>query len=111
MKLVILCLLLFAPAVALAEPAPLKVTAKLVELPKQIRPCGVIAHWAVVRYEVISIERGKLDTKELLVVALCPEMLKLGQTRKLALRPAPKNDSFADEFKARAGQRWVRSVE
>lgn len=110
MKLVILCLLLFAPA-ALAESPPLQVTAKVVEMPKKIIRCGVFAYRAVVRYELISVERGTLTTKEILVVELCPEMLETGKTRKLRLRPVTKNDSFADEFKARPGPRWVNTIE
>lgn len=108
MKLVIVCLLLFAPA-ASAEPAPLQVTAKLVEMPKKIIYCGYIAYRAVVRYELISVERGKLTSKEILVVELCPEGRKVGEIRKLRLRPVTPKDSFVDDFKSRAGPRWVHS--
>ena len=108
MKLVVLCLLLFAP-VAAAEPAPLQVTAKLVEKPAKIIACGRIAYKAVVRYEVISVERGSVTGKELLVVELCPEFRKLGETRKLLLRPVNGNDSFADDFKNRPGPRYIRA--
>lgn len=107
MKLVTLgLLLLLAPATASAE--PLHVTAKVVERPKQIILCGRIAYRAVVRYELVSVERGKLATKELLVVELCPEFRKVGETRKLRLRPVTRNDSFVDEFKTRTGPRWVQ---
>jgi hypothetical protein len=111
MKLAILVVALafLGAAPANAEPAPLQITAKVVEMPKKIIFCGVIAYRAVVRYEVISVDRGKLATKEVLVVELCPELLKAGMTRKLRLRPATKRDTYVDEFKDRAGLRWVHS--
>ncbi len=109
MKLVVLCLLLVAPVVVAAEPAPLQVTAKLVEKPAKIIACGRIAYKAVVRYEVISVERGSVTSKELLVVELCPEFRKLGETRKLPLRPVNKHDSFVDDFKRRPGPRYIRA--
>jgi len=109
MKLLVFALLLFAPATVAAEPAPIQVTAKLVEMPKKIILCGRIAYRAVVRYEVITVEKGKITEKEILVVELCPEFRKLGETRKLRLRPVTKNDSFVDDFKARPGPRYVQS--
>jgi hypothetical protein len=70
--------------------------------------CGVRAYRAVVRYEVISVDKGKLTAKEVLVVELCPERLKPGMTRKLRLWPATK-ENYVDEFKDRPGPRWVHS--
>jgi len=112
MKILILALLLFAPATVRADAAPIEVTAKLVEKPKQIALCGVIAWKAVVRYELISVEKGKVSgagsgAKELLVVVTCPEFFKVGETRKLKLWPVGKNDSFDDEFKSRTGPRYI----
>ena len=89
-----------------ADP-PFRVTAKIVEMPKQIIPCGRLAFKAVVRYEVISVDAGSYDKKELLVVELCPEHRKLGEKRTLSLRPATRNDSFVDDFKATVGSRWA----
>ncbi len=110
MKLAILSILLaVSPAVATAEPAPLQVTAKVLEMPKKLRYCGVIAFRAVVRYQVISVDKGAYTGKEIFVVELCPETLKAGQTRKLRLRLPTKNDSFADEFKATPGPRWINT--
>lgn len=110
MKLAILVLLLLSPT-AKAEPAPLQITAKVVEMPKKIIYCGVIAYRAVVRYQVISVERGKLPApaKEVFVVELCPEALKVGQTRKLRLWPVTNKSSFVDDFKAMIGPRWRHS--
>ena len=85
------------------------VTAKIVEMPPRIIACGRIAYKAVVRYEVISVERGSVTGKELLVVELCPEFRKLGETRKLRLRPVTRNDSFVDDFKSRQGPRYILS--
>ncbi len=102
--LLVLCLLL-APAVA--APSPFQVSAKIVALPNQIIACGRIAFKAVVRYEVISVDQGTYDTKQLFVVELCPEHRKLGETRKLKLRPVTRNASFVDDFKATPGSRWA----
>ncbi len=108
MKLLLAILLLFAPAAAkAAPPPPIEVTAKVLELPRNVPHCGIFAWRAVVRYQVISVERGKLDRKDILVVELCPEFRKLGETRKLRLRPATAKDSFIDDFKTRLGPRYV----
>ena len=107
MKLLLAILLLFAPAAASATPPPIQVTAKVLELPRNVPHCGIFAWRAVVRYQVISVERGKLDRKEILVVELCPEFLKRGETRKLRLRSATANDSFINDFKTRLGPRYV----
>lgn len=102
--LLVLCLLL-APVAA--DTTPLHVTAKIVAMPKQIIACGRIAFKAVVRYEVITVDKGTYDKTQLFVVELCPEFRKLGETRNLKLRPVTRNDSFADEFKASPGPRWA----
>jgi hypothetical protein len=106
MKLAFL-LLVMVSLPAAAEPAPLQVTANVVEMPKQIRLCGKIAFRSVVRYEVVSVDKGKLTGKQLLVVETCPEFLEPGETRKLRLWPTTKNDSYSDEFKSMPGPRWV----
>ena len=90
-----------------AQSVGITVTAKLVELPKQIIACGKIAYKAVTRYDVISVDKGAYNGKALFVVELCPEYRKLGETRTLKLRPVTSNDSFADDFKSTAGSRWA----
>lgn len=89
------------------HPVEITVTAKLVELPKKIIACGVLAYKAVTRYRVISVDKGVYEDKELFVVELCPENRKLGETRTLKVRPVTSNDSFADDFKSTAGSRWA----
>jgi hypothetical protein len=103
MRLAILGVLLTTTAAA----EPLHVTAKVVEMPKQLIACGKLAYRAVVRYEVISVDQGSVSGKELFVVELCPEFRKRGEQRTLKLRPVNRNDSFVDDFKATTGQRWV----
>lgn len=88
-------------------PAAFRVTAKIAEMPKQVIACGRVAFKAVVRYQVISVDEGAYDRKELFVVELCPEFRKLGETRTLKLRPVTSDDSFVDDFKATPGSRWA----
>ena len=107
MKLLLTMLLLFAPATARAAPPPIEVTAKVLELPRNVPHCGYLVWRAVVRYQVLSVDRGTLARKEILVVELCPEFLEVGKTRKLRLRPVTAKDSFVDEFKTRLGPRYV----
>jgi hypothetical protein len=104
MKLVVLCLLLLAPR-AFADPVPVEVTVKVVEMPKQVILCGYIAFKAVVRFEVISVDQGSFAPKELLGVYLCPELLKPGTQLRLRL-VKPAKGSYQDDFKARPGTRW-----
>ncbi len=61
----------------------------------------------MIRYEVISVDQGSYDKKQLFVVELCPENRKLGETRTLKLRPVTRNDSFVDDFKSTQGFRAV----
>jgi hypothetical protein len=103
-KVFVLALLLGLSTTARAEPA-LEVTAKVIEMPKKIIYCGILAFRAVVRYQVITVDRGATSAKELFVVELCPESLKVGLTRKLRLRPTRKTDSFFDDFTP--GPRWI----
>lgn len=102
MKLVVLCMLLFAPA-AFAD--PVEVTAKVVELPKNGIRCGVIAFRAVVRYEVISVDKGVFPSKELFAVELCPENLRVGDKKRLRLLNPEKGSH--DELTTKPGTRWA----
>lgn len=102
MKLVLLCMLLFAPA-ALAD--PVEVTAKIVELPKPPH-CGYLMIKAVVRYEVISVDKGIYKPKEVLAIETCPEMLSVGAQRRFTLLRPAKPGSYIDQFVSKPGTRW-----
>ena len=76
----------------------LVVTARVAEI-KGYRACGVVAWRDVVRYEVLSVDSGKYSGKDIFIVETCPEFLKVGQKKKMALVPVPKDDTgFGDKF-------------
>ena len=104
MRLVVLALVLLATP-AFAE--PVEVTAKVVEMPKKMIYCGVIAYRAVVRYEVITVDKGAYTPKEIFAVELCPERLKVGAKRRLRLLKPAVAGNFHDEFQQRPGTRWA----
>lgn len=79
-------ILLSLCASAGAEPsAKLQVTAKVADAPKGPILCGVIQNFAVIRFEVIAVEKGTYDAKDLFVVAGCPEGFKTGWKLRLVL--------------------------
>ncbi len=105
MKLVLICLLLLVVPKAFADSVPVEVTAKIVEMPKKMIYCGYIKFRAVVRYEVITVDKGTFASKELLAVETCPENLRVGMQRRLALKGPAKKGSYVDDIQ-RPGPRW-----
>jgi hypothetical protein len=109
MKLLVLLLLAATPALADPKPAPIEITAKVLEIPKPIYYCGVIAFRTVVRFEVVSVDKGALTAKEVFGIVLCPETLKVGQTKQLVLAPPTKSDQgYVDKFPKTAPRYVVR---
>jgi hypothetical protein len=107
MKLLVVLCLLAGPAAADPKPARVEITAKVLEIPKPIYYCGVIAYRTVVRFEVISVDKGTLADKQVFAVVLCPETIKVGQTRKLILERETKSDQgYVDKF-PKTSPRWV----
>lgn len=85
--------------------ADVEVTAKIVELPKTPH-CGYLMIKAVVRYEVISVDKGTYKPKEVLAIETCPEMLAVGVRRRFTLLGPAKPGTYIDQFKTRPGTRW-----
>lgn len=83
----------------------LEVTVKVAEIPKPIYYCGVIAFRTVVRFEVISVDKGTWADKDVYAVQLCPEVLKVGQKLHLVLEKPTGDQGYVDKFPA--GPRWV----
>jgi hypothetical protein len=98
--------LLLASTSAVADPKP-EVTAKVVEMPKSIIRCGVIAFQAVVHYRVISVDKGSYASKDVFAIELCPENLKVGDKRRLRLLNPVTTGNVHDEFKTTPGTRWA----
>ncbi len=103
MKALALCL--WFASTAVADPVPVEVTAKIVEMPKPTPHCGYFMFKSVVRYEVISVDKGVYQPTEVLAVESCPETLSLGMQRRMTLL-GPAKGSYLDDFKKRPGTRW-----
>jgi hypothetical protein len=108
MRTVILLTLL-----ALARPAAadIVVTAKIVELPKTVGACGVMEIRAVIRYEVVKLEKGTLDDKQLHVIVSCPEFYKVGTQHRLHLGPPPASGTYIDTFGGTAPRYRATKIE
>ncbi len=112
MRLAIVLVLAFAHA-AVAAPERLEITAKVLEIPPPVMHCGVIAVREVVRFEVLSVSKfdgasPQFQAKEIFVVMLCPETLKVGQKATLILEhPTKSDDSYVDKF-PKTAPRWVQ---
>lgn len=112
MRLAIVLVLAFAHT-AVAAPQRLELTAKVLEIPPPVMLCGVIAFREVVRFEVLSVIKfdgasPKFGAKEVFVVMLCPETLKVGQKATLILEhPTKSDEGYVDRF-PKTAPRWVR---
>tara|TARA_R110002073_G_scaffold245044_3_gene407398 strand:+ start:57169 stop:57873 length:705 start_codon:yes stop_codon:yes gene_type:complete len=98
--LVLLCTLLASSQPAQAAPKAKKIPAKadLVVIAELIRGsqgmphCGVMAVVGEFEFRVILVEKGKLESKRIVVEALCPEMsMENYHLSRLELSVAPRN--------------------
>jgi hypothetical protein len=94
--LVLVALLAWAPSRADSK-ATLEITARVVEIPKGYFYCGVIAEQGVIRYEVLTVDKGVYAAKEIAVVVLCPADHRVGQKQRMVLVPA-KPGEYVDKL-------------
>ena len=98
MKLAIVLLLALASTRTITA-QPLTVTARIAEIPSGYGHCGVRAIFAVVRYEVLTVENGTHDAKDIHVIVTCPESSKVGMKHRLVVEPTRwKPDTYQDKL-------------